>query len=447
MIKEILEFIKDYFSKLRFFEQEKDDLGFARQNKTDGAEKVKRNQRIMFLFLIGGLVCAFILIINLLSSGQSSSSTPKQNADNNLKGKNLKLEVASNALDPEKMWRNHFEDKLDNTKNAVDESIGSMKEVVSDTEARLLQKTAEDIAEIGEQLRIAKEDLDSAMNEIRLFREEQAQEKQNNHQNLPTLAEISAFEIEQAEQPMPVKSTKNYIPETGYLKGVLLGGISVSTSMGSQQEPVPVVIRITEGGNLPKNFEVNLKQCRILGSSYGDLSSERAVIRLETMVCEDKELEQIVTTKIAGIVYGDDGMNGIKGKIVQTSNKLLKNAIVGGMLSGLSQNMQGQGQMAITSLGALSTQKQGVSDTLKNSSLSGASNASEKIADYYLKQAESMSPVLLIAGGSKVDIVFTKGVTIGSGDVKEKIAHGRKSSAEGQGNMNALRNNGDELKW
>ncbi len=447
MINQIFEFIKEYFNKLGPTRVEQGEIGFDSSNKKDGREHVKRNQRLMLVVLIGGLVFAFIIITNLLSSGNSTSPSAKQNANNSLKGKNLKLEVASNALDPEAMWRNHFEDKLDNTKNAVDESIGNIKEVVSETEARLLQKTAEDIAEMGEQLRMAKDDLDSAMNEIRIFREQQEQDKQDNSPNMPTLAEISGFEVEQAEQPTPVKSTKNYIPETAYLKGVLLGGISVSTSMGSQQEPVPVVIRVTESGNLPKNFEVNLKQCRILGSSYGDISSERAVIRLETMICEDEELEQIVTTKIAGIVYGDDGMNGIKGKVVQTSNKLVKNAMVGGMLSGLSQNLQGQGQMAITSLGALSTQKQGVGETLKNSSLSGASNAAEKIADYYLKQAESMSPVLLIAGGAKVDIVFTKGVTIGTGDVKEKIAHARKSSWDNGGNTNTPKVNGDEAKW
>ena len=63
--------------------------------------------------------------------------------------------------------------------------------------------------------------------------------------------------------------------------------------------------------------------------------------------------------------------------------------------------------------------------TLKNSAFAGTSNAAEKIADYYLKQAESMSPVLLIAGGAKVDIVFTKGVTLGTGDVKERLERSR----------------------
>ena len=137
------------------------------------------------------------------------------------------------------------------------------------------------------------------------------------------------------------KSARNFIPEGVYVKGVLLGGIVVSTSMGSSAEPVPVVIRVTNSGNLPKNFNVDLSKCKIIGSSYGDLSSERAIIRAETLTCNDEEAELIYTTKVAGLIYGDDGMNGIKGRVVQTSNKHLKNAIVGGMISGFAGSAKG----------------------------------------------------------------------------------------------------------
>lgn len=404
------------------------ERGGGVSSASQGFGGIKNKQIIMLIAVISVVVLSIIIVVSFLKQNSSDSSgvlTSKQKEARITKAGNIKIEIASESLDPDKMWRNHFEDKLDNTKSAVDERLISIQENANELEVRLQQKTAEDLAEMSAQLRLAKEDLEAAMSDIRAFREEQTREKDNAPGHIPTLAEISSFEIESAESFTPIKSTRNYIPETVYLQGKLLGGIAVSTSMGSQSEPVPVVIRITGSGNLPKNFEVDLKQCRILGSSYGDISSERAVIRLETMICEDKELEQIITTKVAGIVYGDDGMNGIKGKVVQTSNKLIKNAMIGGLLSGLSQNMQNQGQFALTGLGAVSTQKQGMGDTLKNSAFAGTSNAAEKIADYYLKQAESMSPVLLIAGGAKVDIVFTKGVTLGTGDVKERLERSR----------------------
>ena len=435
MINKITYLLKSFFRKLSSGSENQEEHGFDLpehsghiSSESQSLFMIKKKQRLMLLAVISVIALSIIIVTSFLRQSAANSSgisTLKQKDGQITKAGNIKIEIASESLDPDKMWRNHFEDKLDNTKSAVDERLINIQESFSELDARLQQKTAEDLAEMSAQLRLAKEDLEAAMHDIRIFREEQIRAKDEHLDHLPTLAEVASFEIEGVESFTPIKSTRNYIPETVYLQGKLLGGIAVSTSMGSQSEPVPVVIRVTGSGNLPKNFEVDLNQCRILGSSYGDISSERAVIRLETMICEDKALEQIITTKVAGIVYGDDGMNGIKGKVVQTSNKLVKNAMIGGLLSGLSQNMQNQGQFALTSLGAVSTQKQGMSDTLKNSAFTGSSNAAEKIADYYLKQAESMSPVLLIAGGAKVDIVFTKGVTLGTGDVKEKIERSR----------------------
>ena len=70
-----------------------------------------------------------------------------------------------------------------------------------------------------------------------------------------------------------------------YNVGYLIGGlIVVSTSVNSVSQPVPVVIRLTDFGNLPEDFAVDIKECRLLASAYGDISSERAIIRAEELV-------------------------------------------------------------------------------------------------------------------------------------------------------------------
>lgn len=53
--------------------------------------------------------------------------------------------------------------------------------------------------------------------------------------------------------------------------------------------------------------------------------------------------------------------------------------------------------------------------------LSGASSAAEKLADYHIKLAENISPVILVPGGTKVDVMFTKSVEIGSTDIEKII--------------------------
>ena len=201
----------------------------------------------------------------------------------------------------------------------------------------------------------------------------------------------------------------------------MLGGIAVSTSVNSAAEPIPVIIKLTSRGNLPKDFAVDMKQCRLLASAYGDISSERAIVRAEELVCEDKEAGLVISTKVSGVIYGDDGANGIRGSVVSMSDKHLKNAVIGGVLSGFSNSAKGQNGLDITALGAISTKKKGMKDMAQDGLLSGTSSAAEKLADYHIRLAENISPVILVPGGTKVDIVFTKSVEIGSRDIEEVI--------------------------
>ena len=110
------------------------------------------------------------------------------------------------------------------------------------------------------------------------------------------------------------------------------------------------------------------------------------------------------------------------------SEKHLKNAFVGGVLSGFSNTARGQGGLSITSLGAVNTKKRGAKDMAEDGLMGGTSSAAEKLADYHIKLAENISPVILIPGGTKVDVVFTRSVEIGSFDVEERINTARETN-------------------
>ena len=241
-------------------------------------------------------------------------------------------------------------------------------------------------------------------------------------------AELGITAIDTRISVKPPVSSYNHIPATSYVSGHLLGGIAVSTSVTSASEPIPVVIKLTGRGNLPKKFAVDLKECRLLASSYGDISSERAIVRAEELICENKAAGLITSTKVSGVIYGDDGANGIRGTVVSMSDKHLKNAVIGGVLSGFAGTAKGQGGLDITALGAVSTKSKGINDMAQDGLLSGASSAAEKLADYHIKLAENISPVILVPGGTKVDVMFTKSVEIGSTDIEEVI----KSERTGQ---------------
>ena len=393
----------------------------AKNTRGEAAEitnpsKILMRQVVRLGLIAGVLVIVTAAVVNFLAANKEKGKKPIEEEQ----AVSVPIVAASSAIDPEKMWRNHFEDKLTENTNEVSQKLRVIEDSMAKKEEEIAERNKKEMAEMEEKLRFARQELQDAINELKMAKEmnpkEQAREIEFGHN-------VVSHVIEDERQISRPKSSRNYIPETAYVQGVLLGGISVSTSVGSSSEPVPVAIRITGRGNLPASFAVDLKHCRILGSSYGDLSSERAIIRAEVLVCEQDE--QIITTRVAGIVYGDDGSNGIKGKVVQTSNKQVQHALVGGVLSGFAATAKSADQFNISSIGAISTKKTGVGERLRDNSLAGVGNAGDKLADYYLRQAEMMSPVLQISGGTRVDVMFTKGVYLGSHGVRKELAKAR----------------------
>jgi len=393
------------------------------------AQNSNRAKKKHDLIVMLGLGLTVIIGLSFMKYRSNSLSNLDTEADVKLP---LNLEVASHALDIDKMWRNHFEDKLIDAKTTADEKLKLIETSINEQSVAYTNQLKTEIEKLKAQMQYLSEEQASSRREFSNVRATLNEEDKSPKNNYPLIddSRINVNHMDRGEIFDRPKSAQSFIPETAYVKGVLLGGIAVSTSIGSSSEPVPVVIRITERGNLPKNFNIDLTHCNIMGSSYGDLSSERAIVRAEVLSCKDPTSELIYTTKVAGLIYGDDGMNGIKGKVVQTSGKHLKNAIIGGMISGFAGSAKGQDQMIITSFGAGSTKKKGMGDMLQEGGFAGASNAAEKIADYYIKQAESMSPVLLVSGGTKVDIVFTKGVYLSALDVQEKLEQYRAEKAK-----------------
>lgn len=392
-------------------------LETARIDGANDSIKAKKKQDMIMWAILGVVLLSLIVWIKY----KSSSALSDVDKDNK---QPFKLEVASEALDSEKMWRNYFEDKLVDSSSKAQDKIQLLESAINEQSANYQNEVKSELEKLRQQVQLLTEEQILAKRELETaalkFRSDAA-DKNGPADHLFADSKFTINDFDRNEKFDYPKSSRSFIPETAYVKGILLGGISVSTSIGSSSEPVPVVIRITDRGNLPKDFMVDLKHCRIMGSSYGDLSSERAIVRAEVLSCSNKDGELIHTTKVAGIVFGDDGMNGIKGKVIQTSNKHLQNAFIGSMLSGFAQSAKGQDQFIISSLGSIRTKKRGAEDMLKSGAFAGVSNAAERVADYYIKQAEAMSPVLLVSGGTKVDIVFTKGVYFGSLDVQDKL--------------------------
>jgi len=225
-------------------------------------------------------------------------------------------------------------------------------------------------------------------------------------------------------QHKALKTTDNTIPAGTFAEAILLGGVDASTSIQASSDPRPILLRLTDPGTLPRLFKSDLEGCHILAASYGDLSSERVYMRLEKLGCVERKTGEIVDMNIQGYVAGEDGRAGIRGAVVDRAGPQMRNAMIGGFFSSMGKFL-GQARTPILfspATGLAQNDPLNTGEIFKQSAANGMGGALDKYADFYIKRAEQMQPVIQVAAGRKVDLVFTQGVDFSESALRQVLS-------------------------
>ncbi len=210
------------------------------------------------------------------------------------------------------------------------------------------------------------------------------------------------------------KTPGTYLPSGSFVRAVLLAGLNAPTGGQAQSNPHPVLLRLVDHAQLPNQFRLKAKDCLIVGSGYGDLSSERAYIRTESLSCVSPSGEAL-DLPIKGYVAGEDGKAGVMGRLITKQGQVLANALIAGIGSGLGQAFQQSASTtSISPLGATSSVKQG--EEFKAGISSGVGKAMDRLAQYYIALAEKLYPVVEVDAGRMVEVVITKGAMLPMGE-------------------------------
>ena len=212
------------------------------------------------------------------------------------------------------------------------------------------------------------------------------------------------------KKPETPKTIENTLPAGSFVRAVLLSGLDAPTSGGAVRNPHPVLFKITDKAVLPNKWKMNIRDCFVIGTGYGDLSSERAYIRLERLSCTKSD-GSIISKTVDGYVSGEDGKNGLKGRVVSKQGQLLARTLVAGFLDGVSRAFSySQQRLLVSPQGAVSTVDP--NRAFQYAGLSGISEAAKKLADFYMNLVNKTFPVIEILPGRQVDIVFLKDVDL-----------------------------------
>lgn len=207
-----------------------------------------------------------------------------------------------------------------------------------------------------------------------------------------------------------VKTTQNYLPSGMFGQAVVLSGLDAPTGGQAQTNPHPVLLQLRDLAILPNKYRYDWKSCTVTGAGYGDISSERAYIRTESLSCVSKD-GKVLDVAIKGYIAGEDGKAGMRGRLVSKQGQALANALLAGVVSGIGSGLEKSSTIqSISPLGATSTVKSG--SEYQAGIGQGVGRALDKLSNYYIQLAEKMFPVIEVDAGRVVDVVLTKGVLV-----------------------------------
>jgi Bacterial conjugation TrbI-like protein. len=232
----------------------------------------------------------------------------------------------------------------------------------------------------------------------------------------PSIMEVNLSPASATSGPSEAKAQidtiRTTIPTGTFVGAVLLDGLDAPTGGLARTNPIPVLMRLVNDGTLPNRMRSRVRDCFVTGAGYGDLSAERAYIRLENLSCVLRHGGQIIDTPVEGYIAGEDGKAGFRGHVISKQGQVIAQALFTGILGGIGNSIsQSFSTISTSPLGAVQTVNP--QDVVKVGVASGFGNALEKIADFYIARANELYPVIEVDSARHGDIVFTKKVEMG----------------------------------
>lgn len=195
----------------------------------------------------------------------------------------------------------------------------------------------------------------------------------------------------------------------GIAVGLTINGMDAPTFQWGQQDPQPLLTSIEDKLITAMNEEIDLKGCMVLSSTHGAVSAEKAMPRLVKMNCRDKN-GNLYAGSVKGWILGDDGKVGITGRLVSRQGSVLAKTFWADVLSlGGSYLRQSATATSLSPLGTVETTKQNGEQLLKSAGGRAIERTSGRLAQFFIKIAEQIYPVVEVMPGRKVTVLFEGG--------------------------------------
>lgn len=231
--------------------------------------------------------------------------------------------------------------------------------------------------------------------------------------SIRVITEREANPTKPAEQPKGAKAPKPdemFLPAGGMIRTTLLTGLDAPTHKSARSDPYPVLARVVDDTILPSLRRLDLRECFIIADSFGELSSERALMRTRTLSCIRND-GGAVEVPIQGFASGDDGKVGLRGRVVSKQGTLVARAMAAGVAEGFSSVFRRQAVPVVASSAGDRAQFQSLlsPDSVQSGAAAGVGRALDRLAEYYLDLADQMHAVIEVDAGRTADFIVVSG--------------------------------------
>lgn len=395
-------------------------------NFTSSTEDVIKNKQKQKLFVLGGGLLAIFLFFSFFSD------KPQVKKDQ-VKSKKI-IVSQTNSLKLEDKWMFESAAKLEAVEKELDNqrkenNILSRRMEELNQSLVILNETILEEKNFAQNNKKAKnhgDDISLPFDSAENYKNRKISEDVNVHNMQGSVRRISTFtlNLENTDEKVKdfYKSSKNYVAQGSYASGILIQAVDASVGLSSQEDPRPVLIRLSgeaiSASYKRKKEKTDVSGCIITAGAMGDISSERVYIKLSKMTCSRRS-GKVFEIEVKGYVSGL-GKAGIRGVVVERNWDKLSKAFVSGLVSGFgsSYSQSLQPPAAITSSGVVLTQAQSLGNAMKQGAGKGIEKSGNTLSDYMMKRAEQIQPVISIPSGVEIEVVFLEGFSLEPNTVK-----------------------------
>lgn len=387
-------------------------------------DKIKSKQWYLLCGIVA-LICIFIIIMVSLFMGQSKGGRPPQRSYKHT------LATATSRMTPQEVYMENSRIEYELQRKRLDSLETMLQKIIKMNEGKEIKD--EPVEKISSP---SVADLKKDIQQTLLPPQPQTDLLVSNDRSIP-LAQVvpivSAFRsnginktninLVNSRHNKPMRTVDNYIPAGAFAPAVVLEGVNASTSVHAQGDPRPITVQITEDAYLPSNHRSRLKGCFITAAAAGDISSERAYVRLEKLSCVEQKTGEVIEISVKGHLVGTDSKSGQRGRLVDRTGPMMRNAAIGGFLSGAAEFLsQNRNPIKFLPSGIAESSAVPTGELLGQGLAKGTSSALEKYADYYIKRAEQMQPIIEVTAGMEVSVIFTEGFSLSDSMTRSAIS-------------------------